>query len=36
MHKWTAEIILNMVLHGVLVLKSLEIWMVKLHQGGQK
>lgn len=36
MPKWTAEMILNMVLRGVLVLKSLEIWMVKLHQGGQK
>lgn len=36
MHKWTAEMILNMVLRGVLFLKSLGIWMVKLHQGGQK
>lgn len=33
MHKWTAERNLNMVHHGVLLLKSLEIWMVKLHQG---
>lgn len=28
--------ILNIVLNGVLFLKSLGIWMVKFHQGGQK